>query len=91
MELSDDYLGCLDLCKTTPGCRWVTFIDVAQPSCILFKDCAAVDATCERCISGEKRCKNEGERGRSSLMRRNIFACTDYYNVNSQQDILGVD
>ncbi len=31
-----------------------------KPLCILFSDCPTLDETCETCISGERRCEDEG-------------------------------
>ena len=46
---------CLQLCDSTFGCRWFTFYSTGS-ECILFKSCSTIDATCEACVSGERRC-----------------------------------
>ena len=46
---------CLQLCNSTLGCRWFTYMGDLS-SCLMYKNCPGIDPTCENCISGERRC-----------------------------------
>jgi hypothetical protein len=50
---------CLQLCKETNRCRWMTFFQLNDKaaSCILYNDCPTFDESCTTCISSESRCE----------------------------------
>jgi hypothetical protein len=52
---------CLQQCKDAEGCGWFTFLakNEKKHSCILYRDCPAIDESCSNCISGESRCEVE--------------------------------
>ena len=63
-EKCDSYEQCLNLCKESQGCRWFTFASLESSNkseCILLNDCNTLDETCEKCLSGERRCENKGK------------------------------
>lgn len=43
------------LFRSQAGCRWFTFYEIGS-ECILFKNCATLDQSCQECVSGERRC-----------------------------------
>jgi hypothetical protein len=54
-EVKPSAKECLELCDATFSCRWFTFYS-SYSDCVLFKSCPTIDASCEDCISGERRC-----------------------------------
>ena len=54
---------CLELCKSTKGCKWFTFLNPPEQLCILLQDCTSLDETASNCISGEQRCQAEADSG----------------------------
>ena len=55
---------CLDLCKTTEGCKWFTFVNQTEQFCILLHDCTSLDESASDCVSGEERCQSEEGNGK---------------------------
>jgi len=68
-EKTESKEDCLNLCKTTLGCRWFTFWEPSSP-CFLFKNCPTFDDSCDNCVSGESRCqvKPKGKYSKNHLM-----------------------
>ena len=53
---------CQQLCKSTEGCKWVTFNSGPKPMCLLLRSCIMLDESCTNCFSGGPRCET-GEGG----------------------------
>ena len=46
---------CLQLCQSSFGCRWITFVQTTL-ECFLFKTCPELDESCDDCFCYERRC-----------------------------------
>ena len=46
---------CLQLCQSSFGCRWITFVQTTL-ECLLYKTCPELDESCDGCFSSERRC-----------------------------------
>ncbi len=53
---------CLQLCKSTLGCKWFTYQTPPKSisaTCIIYHECETIDESCTTCVSGQRRCKKE--------------------------------
>ena len=56
ISTTTDEFACLDLCKKSIECKWLTFSTLTN-RCLLLKDCQVLDEEiCPECLSGQHFC-----------------------------------